>query len=90
MAKSITIEAVRALGWTYEELAVRIVTFDCYGRGASDIRFSASSIISEYERLKRHGYHVGLVDVGGSWHRQTVAECGAKIAAERAARVASI
>lgn len=80
MAKAIKIEDVKALGWTYEELAVRIVTFDCYGRGSSDIQFSAGSIIREYERLARLGYPVGLVDVGAGWHRQTVAECAAKLA----------
>lgn len=84
--KAITIEAVKALGWTYEPIAVRIVTFDKYGRGCSSIQFGASSVIREYERLTRLGYHVGLVDHGEGWRDSyTVAEVAEKIAAKRAA-----
>lgn len=90
MAKSIRVEDVKALGWTYEQIAVRIVTFDCYGRGSSNIQFSAGSVIREYERLKRLGYNVGLVDVGPGWKLPTVADVAAMIASKRAERVASI
>lgn len=78
--KAITVEAVKALGWTYEPIAVRIVCFDKYGRGSSDIQFSASAVIREYNRLSRLGYNVGLVDHGANWpDRSTVAEVAAKI-----------
>jgi len=88
--KQIAIEDVKALGWTYEPIAVRIVTFDCYGRGCSDIRFLASSVIREYNRLVRHGYCVGLVDCGENWPgNKTVTEVSAQICAKRAERLAA-
>lgn len=88
--KQVTIEAIRALGWTYEQLAVRLVTFNCYGQGTSDIQFSAGSIIREYERLTRLGYPVGLVDVGEGWRIKTVAQVAAQLAEQRAQRVAAL
>jgi hypothetical protein len=89
MAKPIPIEAVRALGWTYLPLAVRVVTFDRFGRGVSNAQFSAGSIIREYERLARLGYAVGLVDVGDGWRDQLTVEQAAAQIAERNAALAA-
>lgn len=88
MPTPITAQQLRDLGWNYEELAIKRVTFDRYGRASSDMRFTSASALVEYDRLTRLGYSVGLLDMGAEWNRQTVAQLVEKNAERRAALAA--
>ncbi len=66
MPKAITPDQVKALGME-TPAAVRIVTFDRYGRGSSNIQFRRDAILREHSRLTRLGYSVGLVDHSAGW-----------------------